>query len=72
MNAGLGFHRRYGVEGILDAITFLRNGEDPRVGHRIEWIARLLRAHAMLQPEKVKNIDADQQHPGYEKRPFED
>lgn len=61
MDAGFGHHWRLRVEGVLDAIAFLRNGQQVRVSHRIERIALLLRSHAMANGEIVIDIGRGEQ-----------
>jgi hypothetical protein len=57
MNTGLRFKRRYSVESVFDSIALVGDGEDMWVIYNIEWIAWLLRAHAIADGEIVIRVN---------------
>lgn len=71
MHAGIGFHGRLNVEGILNAITLFGNRKDSRMHDRIEWIALLLGGHSVADREVVINVGTGQEQSDYEQRSFQ-
>jgi hypothetical protein len=72
MNAGLDFYWRQDVESIFDAVAFMGNRKNSRVGYSVERIAHLSRAHPMHDGEIVINIDAGEQRGSNEEYSFQD
>ena len=72
MHAGVGFHRRLGIEGEFDAVALLRNGEQSGVNHSVKRIALFLRVHSVPDRKAIVKIKQGQQRNGDDDCTFQD